>query len=243
MWFSFHRNDYHKLDPAFYDFRGFNQLKPILDNSRLIKQEVLSYVEQKNANLTPYFNSSLVEKPKSWKIGVFSMWGLKRHKEMAKTPLMSKVFGSMRDVISWSISILEPGAEILPHHGDSNGIIRCHFGVQIPVGLPVCGIKVGDELKEWESEGVIMFCDAHNHTAFNHSNQQRVIIIFDMINPIFRQHKTKIRANGLSILWSQIVLSKLKLNRVHWIIRGICRRLCLWSAYVYIPVHNRLKFI
>jgi len=77
-------------------------------------------------------------------------------------------------------SVLKPGAYIPPHTGVINTRLVTHMPLIIP---PDCGIRVGDETRGWKEGECIVFDDTFEHEAWNHSDQTRVVLIFDIWNP------------------------------------------------------------
>ena len=77
-------------------------------------------------------------------------------------------------------SRLSPGAHIPPHAGVMNARLICHLPLVVPRG---CGFRVGGELREWREGELLVFDDSVEHEAWNHSDQDRVIVIFDIWRP------------------------------------------------------------
>jgi hypothetical protein len=77
-------------------------------------------------------------------------------------------------------SLLRPGARIAPHTGMFNTRLVCHLPLIVP---PKCGFRVGNEIREWEVGKLIIFDDTIEHEAWNDSDQERVVLIFDIWRP------------------------------------------------------------
>jgi aspartate beta-hydroxylase len=77
-------------------------------------------------------------------------------------------------------SILRPGSLIPPHTGVTNTRAIVHLGLDIP---PSCGFRVGGETREWVAGKAFAFDDTIEHEAWNHSSQQRTVLILDTWNP------------------------------------------------------------
>ena len=77
-------------------------------------------------------------------------------------------------------SVLRPGAHIVPHYGQMNIRLTVHLGLTIPQD---CGIRVHEETRGWEPGRVLVFDDSFKHEAWNHSDQERVVLIFEVWNP------------------------------------------------------------
>lgn len=77
-------------------------------------------------------------------------------------------------------SLLRPGARIAPHTGTHNARLICHLPLLVP---EKCGIRVGNEVRTWEAGKLLIFDDSIQHEAWNDSNEDRVILIFDIWRP------------------------------------------------------------
>jgi aspartate beta-hydroxylase len=78
-------------------------------------------------------------------------------------------------------SVLKPGARIPPHTGVTNARSIVHLPLIIPEG---CGFRVGGEVRPWERGKAWVFDDTIEHEAWNPSRETRVIMIFDIWNPL-----------------------------------------------------------
>ena len=78
-------------------------------------------------------------------------------------------------------SRLEPKTRIPPHTGSSNTRLTVHIPLLVP---PQCGFRVGSEVREWQPGTALIFDDTIEHEAWNDSEQPRVILIFDIWNPL-----------------------------------------------------------
>jgi hypothetical protein len=84
-----------------------------------------------------------------------------------------------------SFSKLGANARIKLHSGESDLYYRCHLGIRIPGPLPKAGFEVGGDQRSWEEGKLLIFCDAHPHTAWNDFNEERVILLFNVVRPEF----------------------------------------------------------
>ncbi len=77
-------------------------------------------------------------------------------------------------------SRLAPGAAIPPHHGQYNTRLICHLPLIVP---PQCGFRVGNEVREWRPGRLLIFDDTIEHEAWNLSDRERIILIFEIWRP------------------------------------------------------------
>ena len=77
-------------------------------------------------------------------------------------------------------SLLRPGARIAPHTGTHNIRLVCHLPLIVP---PDCHFRVGNEVRQWEEGKLLIFDDTIEHEAWNGSDRDRVVLIFDIWRP------------------------------------------------------------
>lgn len=203
LWFSIYdfSFEYKGTESSFTDGSHFLWYQEFQNNYTKILKELQNYLKENN--LEGYFNVSMVTKPKSWKTISLKNWGINLFKNQKNFPLTSSILNNYPEILSLSFNLLEPKSAILPHCGDTNGIYRCHLGLEIPEGLPNCGFRVRDEIRPWENGQWIVFMDAYNHEAFNHSEQPRYIMVIDVLRDEFSSKKNKIIATVRTSLFLQ----------------------------------------
>lgn len=77
-------------------------------------------------------------------------------------------------------SLLRPHSRIPPH----NGMINCRFICHLPLIVPEgCHFRVGSETREWEVGELMVFDDSIEHEAWNGSERNRLVLIFDVWRP------------------------------------------------------------
>jgi beta-hydroxylase len=63
-------------------------------------------------------------------------------------------------------------------------VLRLHLGLIVPpVGPDKLGIRVHDEVCTWAEGKALVFDDAYEHEAWNHSDQTRVVLFVDFVKP------------------------------------------------------------
>jgi aspartyl/asparaginyl beta-hydroxylase (cupin superfamily) len=77
-------------------------------------------------------------------------------------------------------SRLKPGTHIPAHHGATNTRSIVHLPLVVP---PDCGLRVGNHVHAWQPGKVVVFDDTIEHEAWNRSDRERVVLIFDVWNP------------------------------------------------------------
>mmetsp|Transcript_10755 Transcript_10755/g.22298 ORF Transcript_10755/g.22298 Transcript_10755/m.22298 type:complete len:381 (-) Transcript_10755:548-1690(-) len=79
-------------------------------------------------------------------------------------------------------SVLSPGAEILPHCGLTNAVVRIHLPIIVPQPTKSV-IRVGEKVRTWEEGKVLAFNDAYDHQVWNFGSLTRVVLFFDVWHP------------------------------------------------------------
>lgn len=77
-------------------------------------------------------------------------------------------------------SRLKAGARIPPHTGMLNTRLICHLPLIVPSN---CGLRVGNETRNWREGELLVFDDTIEHEAWNESERDRVVLIFDIWRP------------------------------------------------------------
>jgi len=78
-------------------------------------------------------------------------------------------------------SVLGPGTEIEWHSGYAGDVWRLHFGLDCPEGD--LALQVGDETRTWKNGEFLMFNDQERHRAWNRTDEDRVILLVDILKP------------------------------------------------------------
>jgi hypothetical protein len=78
-------------------------------------------------------------------------------------------------------SCLAGGARIPPHTGVTNTRLVLHLPLIVPPG---CGYRVGHLTREWKVGVPWIFDDTIEHEAWNNGSELRVVLIFDIWNPL-----------------------------------------------------------
>jgi aspartyl/asparaginyl beta-hydroxylase (cupin superfamily) len=185
IWYSFYKGQSEDDHIGYYDNADFPWVQLLEDNYEVIKEEIKNYIHNNEQDIKPYFNNSLVTKAKSWRTFAFFFWTWKVRKNMKQCPETIKILQKIPHIVSASVSIMEPGVQIKPHRGDTNAVVRSHLALEVPATLPDCGFEVnGDEIS-WDEGKVFVFNDAARHTAWNHSDKRRYVLLMDVMRPEF----------------------------------------------------------
>jgi len=137
----------------------------------------------------------------NWKTFVLYGFGKRMERNCKQAPVTAEILSRVPKIQTAWFSILAPGYHIPAHTGVTKGILRAHLGLMIPTEYEKCRIRVGEEVKAWETGKVFVLDDTYNHEVWNDTNEERVILLFDFDRPM--------RTGGRFMNWLLLKLMKL----------------------------------
>lgn len=169
----------------FYEAKDFPFLNPLTENFSVIKTELLNLIDKNKENqwLETFPNYVESDSKKAWKVFSFIFFSMKFPENAKLCPKTAELIYSIPDIISCDYSFLKPHTHILPHKGYTRMVLRCHLPLIVPEGD--CAIRIGDETRKWEEGKLIVFDDSFDHEAWNNSDKNRVVLMFDIPNPLW----------------------------------------------------------
>lgn len=208
IWFSIYDKTltYKGIEPDFYSDLEFDWAHDLKKNTDVILQELKCFLN--DHELPNHFSTSMVNKKNSWKPISLKTWSIEHFKTQQQFPKTTALIQKYPEIISVSFNLLQAESDILPHCGDTNAILRCHLGLEIPGNLPECGFKVNDSNKSWEKGQWIIFLDAYPHTAWNQTSGDRYILLIDILRPEFQHKKNYICSTVITSLFLQRRMQK-----------------------------------
>lgn len=244
-WYNFFGGRYNRSEPWFYNPADFPWTKILEDNAAVIREEVFQLLEEDAKPLKPYFiNKGMAFPPKHWKTMGFLFWKFRMHRNCRKCPKTTRILESIPHLTAGSLSVLEPRSNINPHQGDTDAIVRCHLGLSIPGKIPECGFQVGKEIHSWEEGKTLPFCDAHTHTAWNQTDQRRIIMILDVVRPEYAHATNTICSHVLASSVVQMMYQGLPwLNRAPGWVKWALYSLSRFAIRLLLPIQRRLPFL
>jgi beta-hydroxylase len=170
----------------FYDSCDFPQLQFLEPQFEVIRRELLQLINknQEEGWLRTFPDYVKAESQKAWKVFSFMFFTMKSKYHRSLCPKTSSIIDEIPELISCDFSYMEPHTHILPHHGYTRMVLRCHLPLIVP-DSSLCGIRVGTETRHWEEGKLIIFDDSFEHESWNKSDEQRVILMFDIPNPLW----------------------------------------------------------
>lgn len=180
----------------FIDRAEFPWAKELEAKTDLIRAELLAALETDRDQFSPYIAYNPGEPVNQWRElnhsqrwSAYHLWrggspvkeNLYRCPETAKALAvlpMAEIGGLCPNAM---FSALAPKTHIPPHHGETNARLVAHLPLIVPDG---CWYRVGFEERRWTVGEVLVFDDTIEHEARNDSDELRVVLIFDIWNPL-----------------------------------------------------------
>ena len=180
----------------FFPREYFPWLSLLEEATEDIAAEALAALRGSGADFSPYVNIpagapmdewASLNRSMNW--SVYSLWhdGAPLPAHQAACPKTSAVLAKvpMCDVPDYApgafFSVLQPRTRLPPHTGTTNTRSIVHLPLVIPEG---CRFRVGSQVREWVKGKAWVFDDTIEHDAWNDSDQVRIILIFDIWNPL-----------------------------------------------------------
>ena len=131
--------------------------------------------------------------PEDLYTGLWAVHPLIREGELLETPAWSTIralrsHGAL--IRNAGFSALSAGAEIAPHRGYTNEVLRLHFGLLCPLE-PGCELVVEGERRRWVDGEVFCFDDTLEHSAFNRTTDLRIVLIIDLNRSAYERDEAK----------------------------------------------------
>jgi len=67
------------------------------------------------------------------------------------------------------------GTHLEPHHGELQGVLRCHLPLVVPGGD--LGLRFGEEVRVWSPGECLVFDDTRVHDAWNRADAARDLLL------------------------------------------------------------------
>lgn len=120
-----------------------------------------------------------------WDVAFFYERGRRHDEVCAACPVTARAVESHATIRTAAgliyVSRMRGSTHIEAHRGPTNIRVRCHLGVRIPEGD--CGIRVGDDAHRWQEGKCLLFDDYFEHEAWNHTDEDRLVLIVDLWHP------------------------------------------------------------
>ena len=176
--------------PIVFDLNTtFSKLSSFEENFNIVKTEFDN--ANKHFEIPAYHEIEQRQYPISGKISpnvkwkVFLMYYSGEIPDLAKElcPNTCNLLKDIPNIYKALFSVLEPGKSIPPHCGPYRGYLRYHLGLKVPKTSPPY-IRIKNHIHYWKEGKSILFDDTWEHEVVNSSNEERVVLIIDLLRPL-----------------------------------------------------------
>ena len=197
-----YQNDCHGIHypflPAdeFFDRAHFPWMSELEARMPEIRAEALALLQTKDSgSLRPYIRQdpgmpenkwSPLDQSLDWGASFLWEYGVRNDAVCAQCPNTAAALAAVPQshlpgkAPTAFFSVLKGGAHIPPHTGVTNTRTIIHLPLVVPAG---CAFRVGGETREWREGEAFAFDDTIEHEAWNRSDDERIVLIFDVWNP------------------------------------------------------------
>ena len=88
-------------------------------------------------------------------------------------------------LVNAGYSILRPGTVVNLHRDAYHGLLRYHLGLITPGNEGECQIEVNGQAVSWAEGESFLWDYTQLHRAWNKTDQSRVILLLDIVNPLW----------------------------------------------------------
>lgn len=192
----------------FYEADDFPFLKQLSNNVNILREELLQLIGQKKTDhwqtVFPEYVHS--EEQGSWQTFTFLFFCIRFAGNAELCPETTKLIAQVPEIISCDYSRLKANTRILPHKGFTKTVLRCHLPLLVPDETK-CGIRVGNEVRSWKEGELLVFDDSFEHEAWNDSDHERIVLMFDIPNPAWGYSANEIANYKIENLEDEYLLS------------------------------------
>ena len=208
---------YYPFLPAdeYFDREHFPWLAELEAQTDIIREELVAILAADRPGLSPYVamdpgtpRNTWTDLDHSLDWSALHLWrdGERVEEACARAPRtaalvemlpMARIPGRAPTVF---FSILKAGAHIPPHTGVTNTRTIIHLPLIVPGN---CEFRVGGETRAWREGEAIAFDDTIEHEAWNRSDRDRAVLIFDVWNPYLSHTEQALIAQSFAVADAQ----------------------------------------
>jgi aspartyl/asparaginyl beta-hydroxylase (cupin superfamily) len=178
--------DYAGPGPIFYTRDECPWLLDMEQHADVVRAEYQAYTEAGRNTLTASYVPDDVP-IHGWRSINFVTYRHWYRRNCARFPRTVAFLRTIPYLTSAFVNLLEPGASLPAHNGDTNATYRCHLGLIVPSeSVDACGLAVGGERTAWREGHAFAFNEAFSHFVWNRTDRDRVIMVVDVMRPAYR---------------------------------------------------------
>lgn len=240
--FNNHQDLYQGNQPCFYDTQKIEGLELLERAHQTIRREL-------EANLADEvrrricFDKWGLKRQDGWKQIELMIYGVEYPRRIRLFPETMKVLRGIKGVSTIYFSHLASRTLIKGHVGDTDAYYRVHLGLRIPAALPSCGIEVAGQRQSWREGKCLAFNDIYFHSAWNETDEERIVLIVDILRPEFLDRMTYVNSGVRATLYYsrlyEIFFPVIEL--MPRILTRLGRPVFHWVSYLYHSLRDKYR--
>jgi aspartyl/asparaginyl beta-hydroxylase (cupin superfamily) len=177
--------------PVFFDIgRTASALTLITEQQAMVKKE-LEIVLAARPSIPRYHEldflqfsiSGKLDKEKNWKILMLYAMGERPAANRSLCPKTCQILDNIPGLVQAFFSILDAGKSIPIHAGPYRGLLRYHLALEVPTKNPP-SLHIEGQRYVWKEGAAILFDDTFYHEVVNKADEDRVILVVDVLRPL-----------------------------------------------------------
>jgi hypothetical protein len=193
-----------------HDAEAFPLARALQNEFDEVRREILALDKRQFAH-----EAEAIPRTGNWQVLFINERGRLNEAVRARCPVTCRIIepdSSVRKLPGMSyVSRLTPGTHVAAHYAPTNLRLRLHLGIRVPAGN--CGIRVDGQSRRWTEGQCLVFDDSLLHEVWNHTAEDRVVLIVDIWHPDLTQQEIALleglqgyammEGGSLSAYWSK----------------------------------------
>jgi ornithine lipid ester-linked acyl 2-hydroxylase len=173
-------------DRALPERASFPWLSRLEDATASIRRELDAILAHRH--LLPAFHEispdqRSITSDDGWKTFFLYGFGKRSAANCARCPVTAATLAWIPGITTAFFSILAPGKHVPRHRGIYKGLLRAHLGVKVPKP-DRCRMEIDGNTVRWREGEAIVFDDTFQHEVWNDSDEDRVVLLVDVLRPL-----------------------------------------------------------
>lgn len=185
-YFNSHQSAYSGSQPCFYRVEDVDGVSLLEQGCNVIYRELFENLSN-DEKREICFQKFALTRQEGWKQIELMIYGVEYGRRVALFPKTMEILSRIDGLATAYFSHLSPRTRIPGHVGECDAYYRVHLGLKIPAALPDCGIEVAGQRQSWQEGRCIAFNDIYFHSAWNDTDEDRIVLIVDILRPEFRE--------------------------------------------------------
>lgn len=167
-------------------FPAHLELEAVWEELREEGYALYNDLPNKDINYLRFYHMDVGKEDKqNWTTIPLRIFGQDTNVDIELCPLLSCLLLRHKEIKSCMFSIMQPGKEILPHHGPYDGLLRYQLALDIPriSSKEECYLHVAGEKYSWTNGEGVMFDESNLHGAVNFTKDLRMVLLVDVERP------------------------------------------------------------